>query len=673
MSDLEGLPADVKSLIAAELHDSDSVKALRQVSRTWRAAAEPVFYRGMQWGVGRNTSLVHDDLDRLLPDDDLTSKVLRYTRFINFKEPEQYQTRSRSVKPIQTQIWPLSPAYDLIKSRTPIWYRDWDKRHRGNVERGQMKGEQMRAPFIASLARFKYLTDVVLQFSVGSSTGLITAIEKHHPRCRLHFQSPQSIRFYSHTIGWDEHAIVKSSCLHSLAFTHSYYAARPITDHETLAPLRSGRLPRNLKHVRITGHNPWKHNFMNVALRGQPREEWRGFIPATDDEAQAEEGKDERKPRLESLRILGYKRSIDIPKLELWQGLADLSNLKSLTLTTKDEAFLAHVASNNPFPKLDELNITLEPIEQATSDSWQLALENFFHNLPPLRSLDISGVFREPELDTIAKVHGATLRRLKFDPQWNQNDDRAEPSPKITAQLLERLASNSPNLSEFTLTVRRTMGDQAEVLCYEALGMLKRLKHLTLNLDCNNGGRYTLLPEKHWSDFDKAIQLPEGTPKRYNGHLKMEMVNSALDEDLVRQIWGVIKGHHSRDGLQTLVIKTYGAGESYYHSSTDLNVIINELSRSYKVTSKPDGTGGLHIVELSKTLRERNRARQHRQPPEEKSKQDSRIRLKEGKFLVFDNIWPYNEGEDFRTKWKSWPLQREQTMREMLTPHELEA
>lgn len=82
------------------------------------------------------------------------------------------------------------------------------------------------------------------------------------------------------------------------------------------------------------------------------------------------------------------------------------------------------------------------------------------------------------------------------------------------------------------------------------------------------------------------------------------MVNSALDEDLVRQIWDVINERQTKNTLRTLKIHTYGGSAFGDIHSGDLSTIVEHVSRSYLVTANPGIEGGIEIVELSKRRRE---------------------------------------------------------------------
>ena len=83
MAGLENLPEDVKRLICAEVaaSESQSLRQLWQVSRTWHAVTEPFVYRGLEWAVNlfAEGSLAKRDARRLA-EDDVGNKYLEHVR-----------------------------------------------------------------------------------------------------------------------------------------------------------------------------------------------------------------------------------------------------------------------------------------------------------------------------------------------------------------------------------------------------------------------------------------------------------------------------------------------------------------------------------------------------------------------------------------------------------------
>lgn len=469
--------------------------------------------------------------------------------------------------------------------------------------------EQIWSPFIAILGKFKHLTDIVLEIETRIPPGLLAAIERHHPSCRLHLRKFRFKSLHDEVTDPDERALATSENLHSLSILYMYRDSDGVDDHNGAAALRTVRHAKNLKHVRMLGCRP-ASSYALYAARSRPLEEWKGFVPAIEEEDEENrDGEGWEKTKLESLSFLVYSNALTVEQLVKWEEIADFSQLKCLTFSTADEAFLRLVAAENKFPSLEELDITLRPSKQENLDGLEPAIEQFFDSLRPLTSLRLSGTVHRPLLDIIAQRHGATLQGLRLHP-FTDSYHMSGPPLRITAPIVELLASKLPNLTSLNLTLKRSMGDRTETCCYEALGTLKKLRDLKLSLDCTNPSQWVLSQEEDWDDFDKTTHTHEGSmPKESNGHLKIAMVNSALDEDLVMQIWEAINEHRTKDTLPTLRIHTYGGSSFGNCHPGDLMDIVQHLSRSYKVTANPNVGGRVKIVELSKKSREKRDAR----------------------------------------------------------------
>jgi hypothetical protein len=439
---------------------------------------------------------------------------------------------------------------------------------------------------------------------------------------------------------------------------YMYRDSSGIDDHNGAAALSTVALAPNLKHVKMLGCRPASSPALYQA-RGRALEEWKGFMPPI------EIAQEKRvKTKLESLAFICYNNSLDCTKLEKWDAIADFSKLTVLSCAIGDKELLKQVALYRTFPHLQKLKLILEPKKQDHLEDWQLSVEQFFASTNPLRSLALSGSLHGPLLDVIADRHGATLQELELNP-FADGYDMPGPPLRITAMVMEMLAVKCPRLAILTLTLRRSIGDRTETRCYEALGTLPHLRRLSLKLDCTNASAWDLKPEEDWGDFDKAtLTHPGSSPKIYNGHLKQAIINSALDEFLVRDIWTVINKTPpgGKDTLESLNIYTYG-GSSFGNSHPgDLMDICSHVSRSYCVTRMDrdkDGEegSGILVVELSKKEREQR---------DESKKKHEQIMLEKwghrgmngSSWVVFNHLWPFREDEDWRIKWKSWPLQR---------------
>jgi hypothetical protein len=315
----------------------------------------------------------------------------------------------------------------------------------------------------------------------------------------------------------------------------------------------------NLKHVQVTGCiHPWSPTESHI---GNPRQPWKDFIPPI-------EGSPKRK-QLETLVFKGYDSFLTRPRLDVWETEADFSRLKVFGCSISDEHLV----------------------------------DNFLATLSPLQSLTLSEKLNDSIIDNVTARHGPTLRELNLRPSGAIGLDW-----RITAPHIDMIASRCPNIVSMTLVLQRSMGDRIETQCYEALGSLRRLKKLQLNLNCTNPDfRELQNPPEDWDDFDKATQTPaEESPKWYNGYLKRAIVNAALDEHLVRAIWDAINENRDQgSGLEELGVCTFG-GSRFGSRNLDPNDMVkinSHVSRSYLVKPNSRVEGGLDIVELTKKKR----------------------------------------------------------------------
>jgi hypothetical protein len=123
-----------------------------------------------------------------------------------------------------------------------------------------------------------------------------------------------------------------------------------------------------------------------------------------------------------------------------------------------------------------------------------------------------------------------------------------------------QIGSHCPFLEDLQITLKRSQGDAAEVALYRALRTIRRLKYLTLALNASDpalietehteyhGGAPTDLS---FDEFDNQISKRNiGMFYRSrNGHVRRVLINSAVDEDLVNEIFNSISSSKRSDVL----------------------------------------------------------------------------------------------------------------------------
>lgn len=214
---------------------------------------------------------------------------------------------------------PIHPRYDSIFAN--------------DIEEDWKSSLEAWEPFVALIPKFQHLADIVVKFSSGSNglpPGLLPAIEKHHPRCRLHLSCFRFKSLSREVTDPDEHALVTSPNLHSMSIMHQYRLSNGETDHNEAAALRTVALAPNLKHVRMLCCIPASSSELHQ-VRDLPLDVWKGFSPPID-------GPEGRKARLKSLAFVGYGENLNIQKLATWyvkafQSYRCSSGHKSIRIT----------------------------------------------------------------------------------------------------------------------------------------------------------------------------------------------------------------------------------------------------------------------------------------------------------------------------------------------------
>ncbi|KAL1607624.1 hypothetical protein SLS60_002558 [Paraconiothyrium brasiliense] len=536
---------------------------------------------------------------------------------------------------LQTGIKSITPKVSLTESMATPWpNRDnfW-----GNED--PWRAQTFWEPLVRLLPKFKHLTDVVAQVRGGIPVGIVATLEQSHPECRLHLPNFTFRSLHEDITNPDERALVTSSNLHSISVEYRFRDHHGMVDYNEAAALRTVALAPNLKHVRILGVRP--RNSAGLRAMGRPFEPWKGFIPPIDEA-------DRPKSKLVSLELTGAYSQLTPEKLAIWQEAADLSGVKMLSCSISWSNIPDHVSMSNTFSSLTDLTLSFEPPKRGPYDVREHAIQNFLSSLNSLTSLSLSGPFYGPFLSAIAERHGATLEKLTLRHTGGQF-----PTPPSRYRMftndLRILASACLQLTELSLYVQRSLGDRTEIETYEAI-------------DCRNSSGSNRQVDPGWDDFEKAepdngAVIP--APIYRNGHLKRAIVNSALDETLARSIYALVSSKRSESTLDVLEVKTYGGGSFDGTFPGDLKIIVDHVSRNYRFErqSERQGTGFMSIIELSKGQREakdayvRTREGIHAEHHEYGSKVPQ-----DGAWAVFRRLWPFEEHEDWRDVWRSWPL-----------------
>lgn len=506
---------------------------------------------------------------------------------------------------------PLHPVFDV------------NFRGDGQLDTPEEHGEAWR-PLISLLEKFYHLTDLVYECEGRFAPGLIGAIQQYHPTCKIHLHRFRFKSLHDDTTDPDELALATSPCLHSLSILGTYRDPNGVDDHNNAAALRTVSLAPKLKHVRMLGCLPASTPELYLS-RNRRVEAWKGFKPSPEPC---------KKALLESLSFCRIYDKLSRSKLDEWAQVTDLTVLRRFSFAIIDASVLPELMVYSRLSHLEELSILLQ--REQTDEQFESIVETFFRDLNPLTALKLSGTISEELLHTVCLRHGPALERLMFRP-YEDHFDMAGPALQVQSAHIRVIALSCPHLSDLNIRIKRSRGDAMETACYEAIGCIRTLKTAQIYLDCAN----------------PSNDRPEGTI------LEIALVNSAVDETLATSIWDTIcHGSHGQR-LECLTIES-GGGSSFGNSHPgDLMTLVGHLSRGYQITKTNTGEGdGIAVVELTKDYREENDRRecvQERAMLEKWGHKDFTWPA----YKAFNQLWPFEEsGKDWRTVWRSWPLQR---------------
>ncbi|KFY29855.1 hypothetical protein V494_08427 [Pseudogymnoascus sp. VKM F-4513 (FW-928)] len=367
---------------------------------------------------------------------------------------------------------------------------------------------------------------------------------------------------------------------------------------------------------------------------GTPSQPWKGFTL----------GNDKHSSPRGSLQFLKFSSSegITIQLVKDWRASTDFSVLKTLKLGVQLQRDAAEFLTTNcSFPSLANLSLHLHARHYSNpSDKkgYYDSANRFLCSLPPLYTLHILG-FDAPQttLDTVLGHHGSSLHKLNLSRQRIAADN-------VLQRFLEDIRDYCPLLEDLYLSIPRSKGDAAEVTLYKTLGSIPQLQRLSLYLeasyiseDCTNDD---------YLEYEEPIVPVNPTDYyiRRNNHTQDVLINSAVDEPLVRDIfWAIASGKRGdTSALDELTVRTYCECAQRHSQASSLPTVITTLAGGWEVKRNPrDDSPQDLIVEDLRYLEEAD---------------DSPL----DPFLepIFRELWPakHNEGGNWRDDWSSRPL-----------------
>ncbi|KAL3460960.1 hypothetical protein BJX64DRAFT_261810 [Aspergillus heterothallicus] len=307
-------------------------------------------------------------------------------------------------------------------------------------------------------------------------------------------------------------------------------------------------------------------------------------------------------------------------RLESWQNAIDFSHLRHLQLWRARKPTLARARSCH-FRSLKSLalevlkdrpSIDASPIDQAVA--------GFLRSLPPLRSLHITGSWNAETFKTALQHHGRALRKLSLYTSEHRRLDQYI----ITPQMIRLIGKNCPHLHDARLQVKRSAGDKDEQKIYKAITELRKLRHLTLQLDIYN-------PVK--------VGLPVHSLPGNSEEVRQILVNMAVDATLAKEIAHLIFSRNPR--IETVFLDVGN------NATGILGDVARYMKHQWRCVRVPQN----QPEDFDVDVREINVARRKR-------RQDGEATTELLDFTAaFDSLWPPHTGSPtWRYAWHSFPL-----------------
>lgn len=493
------------------------------------------------------------------------------------------------------------------------------------------------------------LTDFFFLCDAAFPRGVLQVLHRYKPNCRLHickFQLDDLVNCSPKSYGFE---LASSPCIHSVGV--QYYGRFPSGFHENLDPslhhrevvmqMTSGLAP-NLKELTL-----------GVSLRRLP-----SFLPALNPTLPAWKGfgqAQESAPKthrcsLRSLRLVNFGL-IPRREIEVWKECLDFSALQVLKLEGHlDIDVLRYLTVDFDFPSLKTLTLThLGFWRKVTGrETFHVDANVFIRKAPPLRSLTLGQWYAKIGIGLIVGHHGARLIELNLL-QYN--------GPEIRVKDLVLIARHCPLLELFKLTLQRTQGDINEVALYKALGSIRRLQYIQLQLDVadhhyvvdDQGNAYTwpclwtLFPP--FAECLYQTQIRADGSNAPTGEIRARLINCAIDGRLACSIFDAISSGKPAGSLPLEKLSIRVAGRTRYPRNVgcprQLSAVLDYMCRPWKVNRgiRDDCRNVLVAVQ-------------------EPCPDDLLIpqNLKHYLFAIWQTIWPLCVFDDWRYDWCSLPL-----------------
>lgn len=555
----------------------EEVKAVALVSKHCGATAREVLFRNASMTVTSRKQLQIDVGCWKQRIEQISGFGLARRLFIDGNMPPEQEDKGQLRVPIAS----------TATRRGAIETTTWDP-PRAEYRPAQQTIDEDSAwrPLVELIQHINLLTDLEFDCVNQFPPCLLAALHQYHPQCRLHIGC-FNLRSLGHPESDHyEFALVTSPCLYSITtseFSHDWHMQSLYRVVSHLAP--------NLQRVLIYyatayGDIEWL----------QPRSvppAWKGF--SLDDSKITN--------RRGSLSILEDREGT--PDLQEWSVFTDIAALRILKLGGPSITDLNWMIENHPFQAVHtlELHVYDRHLSDDIQAEYYLLVAAFISCLPPLKSLFLSCHFNHHTFKAILETHGVFVRHLDLS---SVKCLYSSTETGFVLGLISQIQCSCPLLEDISFKIPRSKGDITEHRIYRTLGAMPRLQNADLILDCANRDCVVHIEEGHHEipedpSFDEFGQLwcsPNTAEDEHwvprNGHVRDNLINSAVDETLARAIFQSISSAKIGDHfipLQSLRLRP--SDGSYFGTQDDspsryaieqieeIDEVIDHISRTW--------------------------------------------------------------------------------------------
>jgi hypothetical protein len=299
--------------------------------------------------------------------------------------------------------------------------------------------------------------------------------------------------------------------------------------------------------------------------------------------------------QLKRLSLMGHCR---YPiRLDQWANTTDFTLLESLVLEINySKPDLDSLRVHGIFPRLKTLNLRLYREYKGLGeleDECLYQLIMILSNLPPLQSLKLTGYIGPKIPDSAFRVHGQSLETLALFPISSEGrresgellDSHFRQCESLSTGDILDILHQCPLLEELSIPLERTYQNADNPAIYEAIGGHRRLRSVTLFLDC------FAIPLNDRELYEAPDLLSNDECSNAIDDIRKLFWACALDEHLARDIVYAITGGRDTHVLQELRIRSSAnakdASEMY---GTEMGTIFHNLAKDYTFTKEADGT-----------------------------------------------------------------------------------